>query len=51
VFTTNKEITEWAEMMGDLVLTTAMLDRVLYHAKCFSLRGESYWLKHPEMFD
>ena len=51
VFTTNKEITEWAEMMGDPVLTTAMLDRVLHHAKCFSLRGESYRLKHPEMFD
>ena len=51
VFTTNKEITEWAEMMGDPVLTTAMLDRILHHAKCFSLRGNSYRLKHPEMFD
>jgi DNA replication protein DnaC len=47
VFTTNKEITEWAEMMGDPVLTTAMLDRILHHAKCFSLRGQSYRLKHP----
>ena len=47
VFTTNKEITEWAEMMGDPVLTTAMPDRILHHAKCFSLRGESYRLKHP----
>jgi len=50
VFTTNKEITEWAEMMGDPVLTTALLDRILHHAKCFSLKGESYRLKHPEMF-
>lgn len=50
IFTTNKEITEWAEMMGDPVLTTAMLDRILHHAACFSLRGESYRLKHPEMF-
>lgn len=50
IFTTNKEITEWAEMMGDLVLTTAMLDRILHHAKCFSLKGESYRLKHPELF-
>jgi DNA replication protein DnaC len=48
VFTTNKEIPEWAEMMGDPVLTTAMLDRILHHARCFSLRGESYRLKHPE---
>jgi len=50
VFTTNKEITEWSEMMGDPVLTTALLDRILHHAKCFSLKGESYRLKHPEMF-
>jgi DNA replication protein DnaC len=51
IFTTNKEIPEWAEMMGDPVLTTAMMDRVLHHARCFSLRGESYRLKHPEQFD
>lgn len=50
VFTTNKEITDWAEMMGDPVLTTALLDRILHHAKCYSLRGESYRLKHPELF-
>jgi DNA replication protein DnaC len=50
VFTTNKQIPEWAEMMGDPVLTTAMMDRVLHHARCFSLRGESYRLKHPDMF-
>lgn len=50
IFTTNKEIAEWAEMMGDPVLTTAMLDRILHHAACFSLRGESYRLKHPELF-
>lgn len=49
VFTTNKEITQWEELMGDQVLTTAMLDRILHHARCFSLRGESYRLKHPEL--
>jgi DNA replication protein DnaC len=50
VFTTNKEIPEWAEMMGDPVLTTAMMDRILHHARCFSLRGQSYRLKHPDLF-
>lgn len=50
VFTTNKEITDWSEMMGDPVLTTALLDRILHHARCFSLKGESYRLKHPEVF-
>ena len=47
VFTTNKEIADWAEMMGDPVLTTALLDRILQHASCFSCAGESYRLKHP----
>jgi DNA replication protein DnaC len=50
IFTTNKEIPEWVEMMGDPVLTTAMMDRILHHAWCFSLKGESYRLKYPELF-
>ena len=50
IFTTNKEIPEWSEMMGDPVLTTAMMDRILHHARCFSLKGESYRLKYPELF-
>ena len=50
IFTTNKEIPDWVEMMGDPVLTAAMLDRILHHSRCFSLKGESYRLKHPELF-
>lgn len=50
IFTTNKQIPEWSEMMGDPVLTTALMDRILHHARCFSLKGESYRLKHPELF-
>ncbi len=50
IFTTNKEIVNWAEMMGDPVLTTALLDRILQHARCFSFTGESYRLKHPHTF-
>ncbi len=36
--------------MGDPVLTTALLDRILQHASCFSFKGESYRLKHPHTF-
>ena len=50
VFTTNKEIPDWAEMVGDPVLATALMDRILHHARCFSLQGESYRLKHPELY-
>jgi hypothetical protein len=31
--------------MGDPVLTTTLLDRILENALCFSLRGESYRFK------
>ena len=41
IFTTNKEIMDWAEMMGDPVLTTAMLDRIL-HMRTATLSGESH---------
>lgn len=51
IFTTNKEITDWAEMVGDPVLTTALLDRILHHANCYSFKGESYRLKHPDLFN
>lgn len=50
IFTTNNEVTQWVELMDDQTLTTAMLDRILHHARCYSLRGESYRLKHPETF-
>jgi len=29
-------------MLDDEVMTTALLDRLLHHAKVFSLEGESY---------
>jgi len=51
VFTTNKDIADWTEMIGDPVLTQAMLDRILHRARCFSLQGESYRLKHPMATD
>jgi len=50
IITTNKAIPEWAEMMGDPILTTAILDRLLHHSRCFSFEGDSYRLKHPDAF-
>lgn len=42
IITSNKSFTAWAEMMGDEIMTTALLDRLLHHAKVFTLDGESY---------
>jgi len=45
IITSNKSFETWAEMMGDEVLTAALLDRLLHHARVFTLDGESYRLK------
>lgn len=42
IITSNKGFDSWAEMMGDDVMTTALLDRLLHHAEVFNLDGESY---------
>jgi DNA replication protein DnaC len=45
IVTSNKSFETWAEMMGDSVMTTALLDRLLHHARVFTLDGESYRIK------
>jgi DNA replication protein DnaC len=42
IITSNKGFESWAEMLGDEVMTTALLDRLLHHAHVFSLDGVSY---------
>lgn len=46
IVTSNKSFDAWAEMMGDSVMTTALLDRLLHHARVFNLDGESYRIKN-----
>jgi DNA replication protein DnaC len=42
IITTNKSPKQWAEMLQDEVLATAMLDRLLYRCEVISLQGQSY---------
>lgn len=42
IITSNKGFDQWSEMMGDEVMTTAMLDRLLHHSQVYSMYGESY---------
>jgi DNA replication protein DnaC len=51
IITSNKSFEAWAEMMGDAVMTTALLDRLLHHAKVFTLDGESYRIKKSRKED
>lgn len=49
ILTSNKGFGEWGEMMGDTVLATAILDRLLHHSIIFNLKGESYRLRDKKL--
>lgn len=48
IITSNKGFDEWAEMMGDEIMTTAMLDRLLHHVRMFSMNGDSYRVREKQ---
>lgn len=45
ILTSNQPFGAWAEVFGDRVIATAILDRVLHHAITINIRGNSYRLK------
>jgi DNA replication protein DnaC len=45
VLTSNKGFAEWGEVLGDTVVATAILDRLLHHSHVLNIRGESYRLR------
>lgn len=46
IITTNKSPQQWVEVLGDEVLTTALLDRILYRCEIIQLTGESYRMQN-----
>lgn len=50
VITTNKKPTEWAEMLDDEVIATALLDRLLFRCEVINLTGESYRMENRKTF-
>ena len=46
IITTNKSPKEWAEVLNDEVLATALLDRLLYKCEIIKLEGNSYRMKN-----
>ena len=45
IFTSNKSFSEWGEVLGDQVMASAVLDRVLHHSIVVNIKGDSYRLK------
>ncbi|MCF8002308.1 MAG: IS21-like element helper ATPase IstB [Halanaerobiales bacterium] len=48
IITSNKSFSKWAEVLGDQVITTAILDRIMHHSEIFNLTGKSYRLENRE---
>lgn len=46
IITTNRSPVEWAQALGDEVLATALLDRLLYKCELLQLSGSSYRMKN-----
>jgi DNA replication protein DnaC len=45
IITSNKSFAEWGSVLGDDVLATAILDRLLHHCNIIAINGPSYRLK------
>ena len=45
LITSNQPIGAWGEVLGDPVVATAILDRLLHHSHVLTIKGESYRLK------
>lgn len=45
IISSNKTFAEWGQILGDDVLATAILDRLLHHCDVVSINGPSYRLK------
>ncbi|MFO7814320.1 MAG: IS21-like element helper ATPase IstB [Halanaerobiales bacterium] len=48
IITSNKSFSKWAEVLGDQVITTAILDRIMHHSEIFNLTGKSYRLENRD---
>ena len=48
ILTSNKGFAEWGEVLGDAVIATAILDRLLHHSHVLNIRGESYRLREKK---
>ena len=46
IITTNKSLKQWTDVLKDTMLTTALLDRILYRCEVIKLGGKSYRMEN-----
>jgi DNA replication protein DnaC len=45
LITSNRAVGDWGTVLGDHVVATAILDRLLHHSHVLTIRGDSYRLR------
>ena len=48
VVTSNKGFDDWADFLGDTVIATAILDRLIFKCEIFNLTGDGYRIHHRQ---
>jgi DNA replication protein DnaC len=48
ILTSNQSFGQWAEVFGDPIIATAVLDRLLHHSHVLNIKGDSYRLKEKQ---
>ena len=48
ILTSNKSFADWGAVLGDSVIASAILDRLLHHSTVFNIRGDSYRLREKK---
>ena len=48
ILTSNTSFAQWGNLLGDEILATALLDRLLHHAEVISINGRSYRMKERQ---
>jgi DNA replication protein DnaC len=46
IITTNKPFEQWQDVLGDNVLASAILDRIVHHSITIKINGKSYRAQH-----
>jgi DNA replication protein DnaC len=46
--TSNKGFDDWVDFLGDAVIATAILDRLIFKCEIFNLTGDGYRIKHRQ---
>lgn len=48
IVTSNQGFDDWADFLGDAVIATAILDRLIFKCEIFNLTGDGYRIKHRQ---